>query len=121
MQGISRRLARAKRDLHQVSLPSGLRRVRDHHREADILQSFGSVLYAPSYDQIRILLDVLGEIGKRYIIAEGNAPPETKEMLRSRVGKGKDKGLLVTWAPQRAVLSHKVCWSVAAILSCHPS
>ncbi|ORX39269.1 hypothetical protein BD324DRAFT_322110 [Kockovaella imperatae] len=69
--------------------------------------SFGSVLYAPSLDQIGTLLDVFEEIGSRYIIAEGNAPAEIKTMLRSRVGQGLDKGLFVTWAPQRAILSHK--------------
>ena len=70
--------------------------------------SFGSVLYAPSHDQVRIVLDVFEELGVRYIMGEGNAPEETKAMIRARVGKGKDKGLCVTWAPQRAILSHKV-------------
>ena len=66
------------------------------------------MLYPPSFDQVRVLIDVLDEVGARYVMAEGNAPAQVKEHLKSRVGKGQSKGLLVTWAPQRAVLSHPV-------------
>ena len=55
-----------------------------------------------------ILLDVLEELGTRFIMAEGNAPDEIRTMMRERIGKGRSKGLLVTWAPQRAILSHPV-------------
>ena len=70
--------------------------------------SFGSVLYAPTEEQIGILLDVLDELDMRYIMAEGNAPSEIKDMMRARIGTGKSQGLLVAWAPQRAILSHPV-------------
>lgn len=55
-----------------------------------------------------VMLDVLEELGCRYIMAEGNAPEAVREMMSDRIGKGRDKGLLVPWAPQRAVLSHPV-------------
>jgi hypothetical protein len=31
-----------------------------------------------------------------------------REMMLQRVGKGKNRGLLLPWAPQRAILDHPV-------------
>lgn len=70
--------------------------------------SFGSVIFAPLPQQVSILIDVLEELEIPFIMAEGNAPDEVKEMMRSRIGKGKNKGLLAVWTPQRAILSHPV-------------
>ncbi|ORY24189.1 hypothetical protein BCR39DRAFT_547490 [Naematelia encephala] len=72
-----------------------------------IYVSFGSAVYAPTHQQLVVLLDVLEALEARYIMAEGNAPEETKEIMRARIGKGRDKGLLAAWAPQRAILSHR--------------
>ncbi|KAK4684627.1 hypothetical protein P7C73_g5543, partial [Tremellales sp. Uapishka_1] len=68
--------------------------------------SFGSATYAPTHEQLEILLFVLEELQLHYIITEGQCRPEDKQALLDRVGKGNDKGLFVPWAPQRAVLSH---------------
>ena len=70
------------------------------------------MLYAPTEEQITILIDVLEDSRLPFILAEGNAPSEVKDMLRGRIGKGSNKGLLVTWAPQSAILSHPVCNAV---------
>ena len=55
-----------------------------------------------------ILLDVLDDLEIRFIMAEGNAPSEIKKMMTRRIGKGKNKGILAAWAPQRCILSHPV-------------
>lgn len=55
-----------------------------------------------------ILLDVLEEVGLRFIMAEGASPEEIKALMRDRIGKGENKGLFAPWAPQRAILSHPV-------------
>jgi hypothetical protein len=75
--------------------------------------SFGSVVFAPSEQQLSILFDILEELHLPFILAQGNAqdgncPPEVREMMLQRVGKGKNRGLLLPWAPQRAILDHPV-------------
>lgn len=75
--------------------------------------SFGSVVFAPSEQQLSILFDVLEELHLPFILAQGNAqegncPPEVRDMMLQRVGKGKNRGLLLPWAPQRAILDHPV-------------
>jgi hypothetical protein len=55
-----------------------------------------------------ILLDVLEELRTRFIMALGKPPDEIKSMMEERIGKGQSQGILVKWAPQRAVLSHPV-------------
>ncbi|EIW65805.1 hypothetical protein TREMEDRAFT_66174 [Tremella mesenterica DSM 1558] len=71
---------------------------------------FGSILFAPTKDQIILLLDVLEELQRKYIMVVGNLDPVVRpgveDIMRDRVGRGDDKGLLVRWAPQRAILSH---------------
>ena len=70
---------------------------------------------------MEILLDVLDELGGRFIMAEGAAPEEIRKMLQARVGKGSSNGLLAAWAPQRAILSHPVgsVLGLHAKYSCH--
>ena len=74
------------------------------------LNSFGSILFAPTKDQLILLLDVLEDLGRKFILVVGNLNPEVRpgieEVMLARVGKGKNKGLLAKWAPQRTVLSH---------------
>jgi hypothetical protein len=103
LQDVPSPFAWSQRHLHKVEFPLILRGVNPTH-----VISFGSALFPPTLEQLRVLLDVLEELQCRYIIVEGNGPDEIKKTLRDRVGKGKDKGLLVPWAPQRVVLAHPV-------------
>lgn len=76
--------------------------------------SFGSILFAPTKDQLIHLLDVLEELDRQYILVQGNLNPDVRpgvrEVMEERVGKN-GLGLLVDWAPQRAVLGHPVSLS----------
>ena len=39
-------------------------------------------------------------------MATGKCPPDIKEMLDARIMRAGDRGLLIPWAPQKAILSH---------------
>ncbi|KAK4688427.1 hypothetical protein P7C73_g1687, partial [Tremellales sp. Uapishka_1] len=72
--------------------------------------SFGSSVYSPTAEQLKILLAVLREMQIPYITSCGNSQPDIKTILKENVGIGKeDKGLLLDWTPQRAILSHPAC------------
>ncbi|RSH95078.1 hypothetical protein EHS25_000164 [Saitozyma podzolica] len=99
-------------ELHQGACNAYLDEVlRTDGPQSLLYISFGSVVFAPSEQQLSILFDILEELHLPFILAQGNAqdgncPPEVREMMLQRVGKGKNRGLLLPWAPQRAILDH---------------
>ena len=68
--------------------------------------SFGSAVYSPTLRTLSILLSVFESLGTRFIMATGKCPPEIKEMLDTRIMKAGNRGLLIPWTPQKAILSH---------------
>jgi hypothetical protein len=92
-----------------VLFTSGRSFILDTYSQCRRQHSFGSVMFPPTQSQMETLIDVFDSLGSAYIMVEGNSPEEVKTMLRQRVGVGSNRGLLVKWAPQRAILSHQVC------------
>jgi hypothetical protein len=70
--------------------------------------SFGSVFFGPSKEQAIIMLDVLHKLRIRYILAQGVATEDIREVLIDKIQASGGRGLLVTWSPQLAILAHPV-------------
>ncbi|WVW83988.1 hypothetical protein I302_106013 [Kwoniella bestiolae CBS 10118] len=69
--------------------------------------SFGTLLYPANKQQLSILLDVLIALDKRFVLAQGLASEEIQDMANKKVAESNGKGIMLTWAPQFAILNHK--------------
>ena len=93
-----------------------------------MFESFGTFLFPPSEDQVRILMEVLVECKVPFLIVQGLATPAMVEAMHMGVSKSDGRGMMAVWARQHgeampfppnrpaslihmpllAVLSHKV-------------
>lgn len=54
------------------------------------------------------MLDILIELGVRFIFVEGHATDDVCQMAQDKVKRSEGRGLSVKWVQQYAVLAHKV-------------
>ncbi|WVW83986.1 hypothetical protein I302_106011 [Kwoniella bestiolae CBS 10118] len=98
----------------QIGLPDGpLKQFLDEAleekgKDSVIYISFGTLYFAPSLEQLSILLDVLISLDKRFILSLGIASPDIQTMVKDKFdSNGQGKGIYVDWAPQLSVLKHE--------------
>lgn len=68
--------------------------------------SFGTLLWPPSVDQARIMLDVLVQLGVIFILVHGQATVGHVEVAKGAVARS--RGILIPWAKRHAILAHSV-------------
>ena len=58
--------------------------------------------------QARVLLDVLVELGIRFVLVQGQATPDHVSVAKEKISQSGGKGIMISWAPQNAILNHPV-------------
>lgn len=69
--------------------------------------SFGTFLFPPDDNQVRILMETLVECKVPFLIVQGLATPGMVEAMRTGVAGSQGRGMMADWVRQHSVLSHQ--------------
>ncbi|CAD6579906.1 MAG: hypothetical protein TREMPRED_002607, partial [Tremellales sp. Tagirdzhanova-0007] len=80
--------------------------VTEEGRRCVLYISFGTLFWPPSVLQAQVFLDVLVELGIRFVLVQGQATSDHVSVAEEKIRQSGGKGIMVRWAPQNAILNH---------------